>query len=82
MTTSETGAGALNAVYATRYVRERRMRRPPIDWTAVECDYRSGALSLRDMALKHNCSHSAIASAAAAGALVDQSAAAMYSISG
>jgi hypothetical protein len=43
------------------YRRERRERTRPVDWCAVEPDYRSGTLSLRDMALKHGCSHSAIA---------------------
>lgn len=33
----------------------------PIDWDAVEQDYRAGALSLREMAHKHRCSHSSIA---------------------
>lgn len=32
-----------------------------IDWRAVEADYRAGTLSLRQMADKHDCSHSAIA---------------------
>jgi len=39
----------------------RLSRATPIEWSAVESDYRSGALSLRDMALKHGCSHSTIA---------------------
>jgi hypothetical protein len=43
------------------YRRERSRRTCPVDWSAVEPDYRSGSLSLRDMALKHGCSHSAIA---------------------
>jgi uncharacterized protein YjcR len=38
--------------------------RMAIDWHAVERDYRAGALSLRDMANKHGCSHSAIANRA------------------
>ncbi|WP_280155380.1 hypothetical protein [Piscinibacter sp. XHJ-5] len=33
----------------------------PIDWIAVERDYRAGVLSLREMAHKHRCSHSSIA---------------------
>jgi hypothetical protein len=41
--------------------RARLCRATPIDWAAVERDYRSGVLSLRDMALKHGCSHSTIA---------------------
>ena len=32
-----------------------------IDWAAIELDYRAGALSLREMAHKHGCSHSTIA---------------------
>jgi hypothetical protein len=36
-------------------------QRIPIDWMAVERDYRTGALSLREMAQKHRCSHSSIA---------------------
>lgn len=43
------------------YRRERFRRGHPVDWGAIEPDYRSGALSLRDMARKHGCSHSAIA---------------------
>jgi hypothetical protein len=35
-----------------------------IDWTAVEQDYRQGPLSLRELACKHGCSHSAIANRA------------------
>jgi len=38
----------------------RRCRRE-IDWNAIECDYRSASLSLRELAAKHGCSHSAIA---------------------
>jgi hypothetical protein len=36
-------------------------RRQNIDWPAIERDYRSGSYSLRALALKHGCSHSAIA---------------------
>jgi uncharacterized protein YjcR len=32
-----------------------------IDWSAIELDYRAGGMSLREMASKHGCSHSAIA---------------------
>jgi hypothetical protein len=32
-----------------------------IDWPAIEMDYVAGKLSLREMARKHGCSHSAIA---------------------
>jgi hypothetical protein len=35
-----------------------------IDWDAVESDYRRGWHSLRDLAAKHACSHSAIANRA------------------
>lgn len=35
--------------------------RPRIDWSAIERDYRTGVMSLRDMADKHGCSHSTIA---------------------
>jgi len=38
-----------------------RRRRRDIDWNAIECDYRSASLSLRELAAKHGCSHSAIA---------------------
>ncbi|WP_280150358.1 hypothetical protein [Piscinibacter sp. XHJ-5] len=38
------------------------MRRDtPIDWAAVEVDYRAGRLSLRELGEKHACSHSTIA---------------------
>ena len=36
-------------------------RETPIDWTAVERDYRAGRLSLRALGEKHGCSHSTIA---------------------
>jgi hypothetical protein len=36
-------------------------QRRDIDWNAIECDYRTGSLSLRELAVKHGCSHSAIA---------------------
>ena len=41
--------------------RQRLYRRRDIDWNAVERDYRSGAFSLRELAERHRCSHSAIA---------------------
>ena len=44
--------------------RVRLQRRRDIDWSAIERDYhayRAGLLSLRELALKHGCSHSAIA---------------------
>jgi uncharacterized protein YjcR len=44
--------------------RERALLRPRrrgIDWGAVEQDYSTGLLSLRELAEKHDCSHSAIA---------------------
>lgn len=44
--------------------RPRNVYRIDIDWTAVELDYRQGPLSLRDLACKHGCSHSAIANRA------------------
>jgi hypothetical protein len=37
------------------------MRNTSIDWSAVERDYREGRLSLRQLGLKHRCSHSTIA---------------------
>jgi hypothetical protein len=37
------------------------MRNTSIDWRDVERDYREGRLSLRQLALKHRCSHSTIA---------------------
>lgn len=43
--------------------RVRFQRRRDIDWSAIEQDYhdyRTGLLSLRELALKHGCSHSAI----------------------
>jgi hypothetical protein len=40
------------------------MNRFEIDWHAVERDYVAGKLSLREMATKHGCSHSAIANRA------------------
>jgi len=47
----------------------RRLRgnhhRRDIDWCAVQSDYRAGSLSLREIAEKHGCSHSAIANRAA-----------------
>lgn len=43
----------------------RSRYRPPIDWPAIETDYRAGRMSLREMALKHGCSHSSIANFAA-----------------
>jgi hypothetical protein len=39
-------------------------RRRYIDWNAVERDYRIGELSLRQLAQRHDCSHSAIANRA------------------
>lgn len=42
-------------------VRQRLHRRRDIDWNAVERDYRTGAFSLRELAERHRCSHSAIA---------------------
>ena len=41
--------------------RVRRRKRRDIDWSAIEHDYRAGPLSLRQLALKHGCSHSTIA---------------------
>ena len=38
-----------------------RRRRRDIDWNAIECDYRTASMSLRELAAKHGCSHSAIA---------------------
>lgn len=35
-----------------------------IDWNAVERDYRESSLSLRELACRHGCSHSAIANRA------------------
>lgn len=40
------------------------MTRFEIDWHAIERDYVTGTLSLREMAKKHGCSHSAIANRA------------------
>lgn len=39
-------------------------QRASIDWIAVEHDYRAGQQSLRELGLKHGCSHSAIANRA------------------
>jgi hypothetical protein len=44
-----------------RGVRQRLYRRRDIDWNAVERDYRTGTFSLRELAERHRCSHSAIA---------------------
>ena len=44
--------------------RVRFRRRRNIDWSAIEQDYhdyRAGLLSLRELALRHGCSHSTIA---------------------
>ena len=41
--------------------RIRRIKRRDIDWNAIERDYRASPLSLRELALKHGCSHSTIA---------------------
>jgi len=46
--------------------RIRLVRRRDIDWKAVERDYRVGILSLRQLAERHGCSHSAIANRATA----------------
>lgn len=43
-----------------------KQTRATIDWRAVERDYRSGVFSLRALAAKHGCSHSAIANFAGA----------------
>jgi uncharacterized protein YjcR len=40
--------------------RVQAMTRFEIDWHAIERDYVAGMLSLRKMATKHGCSHSAI----------------------
>jgi hypothetical protein len=40
---------------------DRARKHSPIDWPAIEVDFRAGTLSLRGMALKHGCSHSTIA---------------------
>ena len=40
-------------------------RRCPVpDWAAVETDYRTAGLSLRQMAARHGCHHSSIANRA------------------
>ena len=44
--------------------RVQAMTRFEIDWHAIERDYVAGMLSLREMATKHGCSHSAIANRA------------------
>lgn len=40
---------------------DRTRKHSLINWPAIEVDFRGGTLSLRDMALKHGCSHSTIA---------------------
>ena len=50
-----------SALSAVGGVRQRLYRRRDIDWPAVERDYRSGSFSLRELAERHRCSHSAIA---------------------
>lgn len=47
-----------------RVERVQAMSRFDIDWHAIERDYVAGMLSLREMATKHGCSHSAIANRA------------------
>ena len=49
------------AIRASGGGRQRLYRRRDIDWNAVERDYRTGAFSLRELAERHRCSHSAIA---------------------
>lgn len=44
----------------------RPARLREIDWNAVERDYRAGDMSLRQLAARHSCSHSAIANRAGA----------------
>jgi hypothetical protein len=39
----------------------RSRYRTPIDWSAIERDYRRGGMSLRELAGKYGCSHSTIA---------------------
>ena len=41
--------------------RVRRTKRRDIDWNAIEHDYHASPLSLRELAMKHGCSHSTIA---------------------
>lgn len=55
----------------TEAIEESAGRRPdldgrwgPIKWSEVERDYRSGTLSLRELARKYQCSHSTIANRA------------------
>ena len=51
----------MNYVEFLEGVRVRRRKRRDIDWNAIELDYRSSPLSLRELALKHGCAHSTIA---------------------
>ena len=51
----------VHAIGALGGGRQRLYRRRDIDWNAVERDYRTGAFSLRELAERHRCSHSAIA---------------------
>lgn len=39
---------------------EQKAKRPPVDWEAVETEYRAGARSLRDIAAEFGCAESAI----------------------
>jgi uncharacterized protein YjcR len=52
------------ALGESTFGRNNTADRAQIDWAAIERDYRGGAMSLRDMAHKHGCSHSAIANCA------------------
>jgi hypothetical protein len=58
MTSNAVGRAGGDA--GTRREPSRRYRRD-IDWRSIEQDYRSGSFSLRELAQKHGCSHSAIA---------------------
>lgn len=61
----ENGVGSeFGTTGASPIARARLATRCDIDWRVVELDYVAARLSLREMAKKHGCSHSAIANRA------------------
>jgi hypothetical protein len=57
----ESTVNSISRLQTAEVPRVRFQRRRDIDWPVIEQDYRAGLLSLRELALKHGCSHSAIA---------------------
>jgi uncharacterized protein YjcR len=58
---AEATLGSVNGTEFRQGGRLRRPKRRDIDWNAIEHDYLASPLSLRELALKHGCSHSTIA---------------------